>query len=50
MYPGGPILAAYRDGLPGVFKSLDQLTPDLKAHLRYPEDLLSWCQPQRAFG
>jgi uncharacterized membrane protein (UPF0182 family) len=36
-----PILAAYRSAFPGVFKSLDQLSPDLKAHLRYPEGLFA---------
>ncbi len=36
-----PVLAVYRQAFPGVFKSLDQLSPDLKAHLRYPEDLFS---------
>nr|WP_294565971.1 UPF0182 family protein [uncultured Rhodopila sp.] len=36
-----PILAAYRDAFPGVFKALDQLTPDLKTHLRYPEDIFA---------
>nr|WP_294518006.1 UPF0182 family protein [uncultured Rhodopila sp.] len=41
MDPKDPILAAYRDAFPGVFKSLDQLTPDLKAHLRYPEDIFA---------
>jgi uncharacterized membrane protein (UPF0182 family) len=41
MDPKDPILAAYRDAFPGVFKSLDQLTPDLKSHLRYPEDIFA---------
>jgi uncharacterized membrane protein (UPF0182 family) len=36
-----PILAAYRRAFPGVFQDLNQLSPDLKAHLRYPEDLFS---------
>jgi uncharacterized membrane protein (UPF0182 family) len=36
-----PILAAYRRAFPGVFKDLDQLSADLKAHLRYPEDLFA---------
>jgi uncharacterized membrane protein (UPF0182 family) len=39
MDPKDPILAAYRRAFPGVFKDLDQLSPDLKSHLRYPEDL-----------
>jgi hypothetical protein len=36
-----PVLAVYRRAFPGVFKDLDQLTPDLKAHLRYPEDIFA---------
>ncbi|HTV06980.1 MAG TPA: UPF0182 family protein [Acidobacteriaceae bacterium] len=36
-----PILAAYRRAFPGVFKDLSQLSPDLKSHLRYPEDLFA---------
>jgi uncharacterized membrane protein (UPF0182 family) len=41
MDPQDPVLAAYRSAFPGVFKNLDQLSPDLKAHLRYPEDLFA---------
>ena len=36
-----PILAAYGRAFPGVFQSLSQLSPDLKAHLRYPEDMFA---------
>ena len=39
MDPEDPVLAVYRRAFPGVFKDLDQLSPDLKLHLRYPEDL-----------
>jgi uncharacterized protein len=39
MDPKDPILSVYRRAFPGVFKELDQLSPDLKAHLRYPEDI-----------
>ena len=39
MDPKDPVLAVYRRAFPGVFKNLDQLSPDLKAHLRYPEDI-----------
>jgi len=39
MDPKDPVLAVYRQAFPDVFKSLDQLSPDLKAHLRYPEDI-----------
>jgi len=41
MDPADPILAAYTAAFPGVFLALDQLSPDLKAHLRYPQDLFS---------
>ena len=41
MDPNDPILAVYRDAFPGVFHDLNQLSPDLKAHLRYPQDLFS---------
>jgi uncharacterized membrane protein (UPF0182 family) len=41
MDPNDPILAAYRRAFPGVFKDLSQLSPDLKRHLRYPEDLFA---------
>jgi uncharacterized membrane protein (UPF0182 family) len=39
MDPKDPILAAYGKAFPGVFKALNEISPDLKAHLRYPEDL-----------
>jgi hypothetical protein len=41
MDPNDPVLAAYRRAFPGVFKDLSQLSPDLKSHLRYPEDLFA---------
>jgi hypothetical protein len=41
MDPKDPILAVYRRAFPGVFQDLNQLSPDLKDHLRYPEDLFS---------
>ena len=41
MDPNDPVLAVYRRAFPGVFLDLNQLSPDLKAHLRYPEDLFS---------
>jgi uncharacterized membrane protein (UPF0182 family) len=37
----GFILGAYERAIPGEFRSLDQLSPDLKAHLRYPEGLFA---------
>jgi hypothetical protein len=41
MDPKDPVLAVYRRAFPGVFKDLDQLSADLKAHLRYAEDLFA---------
>ena len=41
MDPKDPILAVYRRAFPGVFKDLNQLSADLKKHLRYPEDLFA---------
>jgi uncharacterized protein len=37
--PDDPVLRAYKGAFPGLFKPLSELSPDLKAHLRYPEDL-----------
>jgi uncharacterized membrane protein (UPF0182 family) len=34
-----PVLKVYRQAFPGVFKDLGELPPDLKLHLRYPQDL-----------
>jgi hypothetical protein len=39
MDPQDPVLDVYRRAFPGVFKDLNQLSPDLKLHLRYPQDL-----------
>ena len=39
MDPQDPVLKVYRQAFPGVFKDLSRLSPDLKAHLRYPRDL-----------
>ena len=39
MDPHDPVLAMYRRAFPDVFKELSQLSPDLKLHLRYPQDL-----------
>ena len=36
-----PVLGVYRKAFPGVFKNLDELPSDLKAHLRYPEDIFA---------
>lgn len=34
-----PILNVYRDIFPGMFKTLDEMPPSLKAHIRYPKTL-----------
>jgi uncharacterized membrane protein (UPF0182 family) len=34
-----PIIAAYRDAFPRLFSDFADMPDDLKAHLRYPEDL-----------
>jgi len=39
MDPQDPVLKVYRQAFPGVFKDLRELSPDLKLHLRYPQDL-----------
>jgi uncharacterized protein len=39
MDPKDPVLAVYRQAFPGVFNDLSAISPDLKKHLRYPEDL-----------
>jgi uncharacterized membrane protein (UPF0182 family) len=39
--PKDPVLAVYRQAFPGVFNDLSAISPDLKKHLRYPEDLFA---------
>jgi uncharacterized membrane protein (UPF0182 family) len=41
MDPSDPILAVYRRAFPSVFKDLNELSEDLKNHLRYPENLFA---------
>jgi uncharacterized membrane protein (UPF0182 family) len=41
MDPHDPVLTMYRRAFPGVFKNLNELSPDLKLHLRYPQDLFA---------
>ena len=41
MDPNDPVLAVYRRAFSGVFKDLNQLSVDLKTHLRYARDLFS---------
>jgi uncharacterized membrane protein (UPF0182 family) len=39
--PTDPLVNAYRGIFPDLFKDVSQMPPDLKAHWRYPEDLLN---------
>ena len=37
--PTDPVLRAYQAALPSLFRSLDEMSPGLRQHLRYPQDL-----------
>jgi uncharacterized protein len=37
--PADPVLRAYRAALPSLFRSLGEMSPGLRQHLRYPRDL-----------
>ncbi|MDO8749615.1 MAG: UPF0182 family protein [Dehalococcoidia bacterium] len=39
--PDDPIVRVYGTIFPGLFKPLEQMSPFLRAHLRYPEDLFT---------
>ena len=39
--PDDPLIRTYSKIFPGLFKPLDEMPADLRAHLRYPEDLFS---------
>jgi len=39
MDPADPVLRAYRAAFPNLFRSLDEMSPGLRQHLRYPLDL-----------
>jgi uncharacterized membrane protein (UPF0182 family) len=48
--PGDPVIRTYQRIFPGLFKPLAAMPPDLKAHIRYPEDLfLVQAQLYRAY-
>ncbi|SDQ98039.1 hypothetical protein SAMN05519103_00294 [Rhizobiales bacterium GAS113] len=48
--PSDPIVATYSRMFPGMFKPLDSMPPDLRKHIRYPEDLfLIQAQVYRAY-
>jgi len=40
-----PVLGVYRKAFPGVFKNLDEMSADLKAHLRYTPRIFSRRRP-----
>jgi uncharacterized membrane protein (UPF0182 family) len=37
--PRDPVLRVYRGIFPGLFRPLEEMSPGLRAHLRFPEDL-----------
>jgi uncharacterized protein len=39
--PSDPILQAYESAFPHMFTPLSKMSPELQAHLRYPEDIFS---------
>lgn len=39
--PGDPLVRTYANIFPGLFKPLEEMPSELRAHLRYPEDLFS---------
>ena len=39
--PDDPIIRAYDKAFPGLFKPMEELSEDLLAHIRYPEDMFS---------
>ena len=41
MDPNDPIIRTYESAFPGVFTSASKMSPELKAHLRYPEDIFT---------
>ncbi|MFM0633092.1 UPF0182 family protein, partial [Paraburkholderia xenovorans] len=48
--PADPFLRTYERIFPGLFKPLDALPPELRQHIRYPEDLfLIQAQLYRAY-
>jgi uncharacterized membrane protein (UPF0182 family) len=37
--PDDPLIQVYQKIFPGIFRPLSEISPDLKRHLRYPEDI-----------
>ena len=41
MDPGDPIIRTYEKAFPGMFTPASKMSADLKAHIRYPEDIFT---------
>ena len=41
MDPNDPIIQTYEKAFPGMFTPASQMSPELRAHLRYPEDIFT---------
>jgi uncharacterized protein len=41
MDPNDPIIETYRKAFPGMFTSASKMSPALRSHLRYPEDIFT---------
>ena len=39
--PNDPVIATYAKAFPGVYRPMSKMPPDIRAHLRYPQDLFS---------
>ncbi len=39
--PSDPLIQAYQRIFPGVFRPLSEMPPDLRAHIRYPQDFFA---------
>ena len=39
--PDDPVIAVYRDALPALFRSLDEMPDGLRRHVRYPQELFA---------
>jgi uncharacterized membrane protein (UPF0182 family) len=37
--PDDPLIQVYRKIFPGIFRPISEISPDLRRHLRYPEDI-----------
>jgi uncharacterized membrane protein (UPF0182 family) len=38
---GDPMIQVYQKIFPGIFRDISEISPDLRRHLRYPEDIFS---------